>query len=987
MSISEKRAAKQSKAAKNATEKPLVQAAARLVQGSVLTAVVVTPWAVGGTLPGTMFGIYVALGLAMLGWLVHWLAGRASPFYLPWTAVPLLLGIGLALIQLMPLPDALLPVASPGSAALRQQMIHAGQPPTEEGTVAQPALPPLEQPWPKTISLASSRTQVQLSLLIAVALVFLMSARFFHHKQAMMWLIIVVCANGALFTFFGLVQQLTWNGKLFWVAELMLGGKPFAAFANRNNAGEFLNLSLAAALGWLIWALDQADDYAAYIPDRERSRGMNLLLSIGHALQWRVANINGQQIGALVLAALLAAGVFCTLSRGAVVALVGAAIITVAAAVAVQRKSSGAVVTLGLLVVSIGLVAWLGRGEEVQSRMSTLLQAHPSKERLVHWQFGLQAAGQFWSSGSGLGSYPYVYGFFEKAPRHFLFEHAENQFLEAAVDGGLPGLLLLLAAIGLALAALMRMARQSRHSKERGFVLMGLFALMSLLIQSMVDFGLYQPANALLFALILGALCERGALQRKREPEPHKGENQEKEDRSVAKQRWRSSAIVVPLCLVLWLIGGWHVLRSTAGEWQSFAIRRASADEKKEKNWLEDSIQKLQSALAMYPHDAEKQLQLAELYLQRYGQKAPSMLAGFFQLEPTDPRLAQPTLQHFLVHLLRRQNNQALWDEWQKSDVVQQNLVPARRCLLQANRACPLLPKVQLHLALLEFLHQPDPTEDPRLWWADGWQREKVYIERARTLTPTDAEIAFLAGVLYWNMNEMEPAWNAWRDALALGTTNEHLILDYVLSLDSDVLVNRILPADPSFLLRVAAQRLREPSQAAKRQALAARAKELMDNQGPVVQAFWFIQQGQLQLVEQQYAQAAKSFEKALEIEPDNFAWRFELARIQYEHDMLDDARKHAQICARLAPENPQVYELLRAIHDALLRRHSTPPPNPLLPTTPAVPWTPNLISPQPPRTQNFPKTPSRFPFLKQIKIDLCDACPPAPHFPPKALP
>ncbi len=64
----------------------------------------------------------------------------------------------------------------------------------------------------------------------------------------------LIAVNGAAFSIFGVVQALTFNNKLYWTMPLEDGGLPFAGFVNRNHAGAYLNLCVAASLALLFWA-------------------------------------------------------------------------------------------------------------------------------------------------------------------------------------------------------------------------------------------------------------------------------------------------------------------------------------------------------------------------------------------------------------------------------------------------------------------------------------------------------------------------------------------------------------------------------------------------------------------------------------------------------------------------------------------------------------------------------------------------------------
>ena len=70
----------------------------------------------------------------------------------------------------------------------------------------------------------------------------------FSTSRSQLWLYSCVAINGAIFAFFGLVQRLTWNGRMYWIGPEPGSESVFAAFVSRNSGGAYLNMCLAAAL-------------------------------------------------------------------------------------------------------------------------------------------------------------------------------------------------------------------------------------------------------------------------------------------------------------------------------------------------------------------------------------------------------------------------------------------------------------------------------------------------------------------------------------------------------------------------------------------------------------------------------------------------------------------------------------------------------------------------------------------------------------------
>src|SRR5260221_12395031 len=53
---------------------------------------------------------------------------------------------------------------------------------------------------------------------------------------------------GFLVAIFGILQHLTFNGKLYWFREMHYGGIPFGPYVNRNHFAGFVELTLPLAL-------------------------------------------------------------------------------------------------------------------------------------------------------------------------------------------------------------------------------------------------------------------------------------------------------------------------------------------------------------------------------------------------------------------------------------------------------------------------------------------------------------------------------------------------------------------------------------------------------------------------------------------------------------------------------------------------------------------------------------------------------------------
>ena len=91
-------------------------------------------------------------------------------------------------------------------------------------------------------------TRIELQLLITyLIVVFLMSQAFSRrgHWRAFVWFLM---ALGFFVSVFGILQHLTFNGKLYWFRVMRFGGVPFGPYVNRNHFAGFAEMVIPVAL-------------------------------------------------------------------------------------------------------------------------------------------------------------------------------------------------------------------------------------------------------------------------------------------------------------------------------------------------------------------------------------------------------------------------------------------------------------------------------------------------------------------------------------------------------------------------------------------------------------------------------------------------------------------------------------------------------------------------------------------------------------------
>ncbi len=345
----------------------------------------------------------------------------------------------------------------------------------EEQIIISPLCPPLALlslivfgQWVFHGTASSYSTRVELLLLLSDLVLLFLAAQAFRTLQEWRSFVWFGMLLGFITSIFGILQHLTFNGKLYWFREMHYGGIPFGPYANRNHFAGFVELILPLAL----------------VP---------LVLGRVRRERWLVVGLFAVlPIGALFLSA----------SRGGIVSF--GVELALVALVMVQRRMAGKQLLAGaaVLVVALLMVTWLGVNQLLQ-RFSSFqsLEATVGKRASMRqdtWHIFLDHP----VTGTGFGTLQIVFPPYETLYDGKIVNHTHNDYLEALSDTGLLGGLCCAWFLGILFWEALKRLRQINNSFAGALQLSGLMACSGFLVHSLVDFNLHIPANALLFFLM-----------------------------------------------------------------------------------------------------------------------------------------------------------------------------------------------------------------------------------------------------------------------------------------------------------------------------------------------------------------------------------------------------------------------------------------------------------------------------------------------------
>jgi len=313
--------------------------------------------------------------------------------------------------------------------------------------------------------------------------------------------VLAIAAFGAM----GLVALLPAQRRKACAAMLLVLGVVIAAAGIANR----LWYPQGDTLWWLFPIRHGLPGPMACFVNRNHFGGLLAILS-PLALVLCVECLARKRIGGGVCAAIaltiMSAALFLSLSRGAMVAYMGAMLLT---AGLLLRRSG---VWIGLLAVLA--LALLGFGitriphPVLQQRMQSL--RHPLQDGSLHtrveaWSDTFRIWRAYPLLGAGANGYRTVYSQHRRTSVRGFRAHAENEYVQLVAEGGLAGVGLF---VVLCVAVVLEMRRSRGVPGTRSFRIAALGALVAAGIHALVDFPLRVPLYSVLLAVLVALSFE-----------------------------------------------------------------------------------------------------------------------------------------------------------------------------------------------------------------------------------------------------------------------------------------------------------------------------------------------------------------------------------------------------------------------------------------------------------------------------------------------
>lgn len=816
----------------------------------LLGVAVLSPWAFGGVEAWALLLIDGAVLLAAC------LRLRESPrrgrdlLGTPHAAIAAL--ACLAMIQAAPLPWAW-----PGALG-----IGAGRVLGDPG-------PPVPAPA-STLSVLPGASTVAAARIASGWLVFLAASGLGGGAAPLHRLALLMTANGAAMALFAMIQAMTWDGRIFGLrgSPIADGWRTGGPFVGHNALAAYLNLALGLGVGLLLAGAK-----------RPAVAGPRRLL--GSFNPWPA-----------YASAVILFGLVGSHSRSGLIA---AVVTAVAVAVLLRREARRTVIAIGGMAAVVATLLLAAGDRSPFQRLATVMDRESYGDRLEIWG----AAARAWSHapwlGSGFGAFATAVAPESRHDRGVAYARAENEYLDVLVEGGIVGLVLVLAAAGSILAGSLRAMRDARTPHDRALIAGGLFGLIALAVQSAADFSPHIAGVAMPALVVCGYLVGAASATRP-------------SSRRVNSIPLRAVAVGVA---VLVSAQAYRLARSESelsgsglpppGSRAPSGIAPGVPEERLVR--MKDALER---ALAVRPSWAEGWLRLASVRMGLYQTAVLDELGDEFP-DPADrAMLADPLWLHGAVHSSpdgpARAAREAL-----EHEAVREHLAEAARCLLRARSHGPSIASVHANLAVLDYLVEGETAED--------------HVRRALATAGADFQVRMKASRAASQSGRPDLAAEGWRTCIQVRETAwPEVLVEAGQTLGPAAILEKVLPRGAAWPVLAADVLFIAAEDAAERAPFYEAALERLADDRDLGEAERSRIEARAGAGLGRDRRAREAWARALALEPGNSGWRAEFVDWLASRGEAAEAHENAVAGLIFHPEDARLRAALLATAESMAR-------------------------------------------------------------------
>ena len=389
---------------------------------------------------------------------------------------PFLIPIGLllfiAVVQVIPLPPLFLKTIAPQTYGIYQDTAVNGS----------------TLPW-HTLSLYPHASVLEIVQFLSYICIYVLTLQVVRNKDSIDFMTAGILIIGICIALTGIFQFGSSHKKLLWFREMQYGYLSFGPYVNRNHFAGLMEMIIPVGVGICIYLL----------PPVQNRYSRRALLS-----EFLTHTHSNRLILCFAAVIIMITGLFLSFSRGGIVGFSLAMVFFgIMLLLRTSTKKKGWIIVISFFIVLLS-VSWFG-WTPIVKRFVEISHADTSAVNRVHnWKDSSQIIQSYPLFGTGLGTYEDVYPGYKTIPSQDKWEHAHNDYIEGAVELGIPGLFLAMYVIVGFYAMMFRVLRQRSSAYYRLLGMGGMVGITGILLHSFVEFNLHIGANALFLSFLFG---------------------------------------------------------------------------------------------------------------------------------------------------------------------------------------------------------------------------------------------------------------------------------------------------------------------------------------------------------------------------------------------------------------------------------------------------------------------------------------------------
>lgn len=771
-----------------------------------------------------------------------------------WAYVPLGIFLLLPILQLVPLPAALVKSISPSTALLKTELL--GDLPNADKLLKS-----------MTLSFYPNATKHDLRLVLAAAGMFVVVLNVFRRSGQIKRLLMAIALIGGAIALITLAQNLFGNGKIYWFISSSHAKGYSGPFVNHNHYGQFMNLSIGAALGLLIVKL------------HEGFAGKRLTPSV--VLGYLSSNFAKSSWLLVAIVSFGMATVFLSLTRGGIVSML-IAISFVTLLLSRQRPlKSHSWIMVVMALAAFTCILYVGF-DAVYDRLMTLRRLHEVEGGRLQMLRDIAVAWtKFPILGTGLGTHVVVYPMFDRSTITALATHAENEYAQAAEETGLIGLGMLIIFGIIVWSNYVKNIRNVNLPIRSAAYGLG-FGILAILIHSLSDFGQHLSANAILSAIFCALLI--GLAQRRKKKRMSNLERQISNAKfQTGNFENRHSRFIIRAIVLLGVSGIWV-----------WALIGANNFRIAEAYW-------------------EKVVDMEKSLADRRWQGSEAEYAELISHAATAADCVPENVKYrYWLNVYRWRSISQITDPNTGATIISADLMPTVHDIVaEFHKACTLCPTYGPTYSIVGQIE--------KFILGDDSSAERI--RKGFRLAPCDPIVCFVAGYLDVSEGRDEDSIEKFERAVQLdGRLFRDVATIYINHLSQPHLALSSA-GDDIVRLSYVADVLEDMQYDDLAEQAREKIKDLLEAKcsRPGASASSFVSLGNIYREQQDNEAAIECYRRALALDHGQIYWRLELAKLLAKVERVPEAMQEARICLKLRPQFKAARELVAdlSVHPA----------------------------------------------------------------------